>query len=375
MRQILKDSTDQSVTIRIVDATDGTPEQAVEHDTAGIALWYRREGGLKVAITPAALSALDEAHSDGGIEHIDDGYYRLDVADAAFATGSNGVLVGGAVTGMVVIACYAPLVDFNPQDAVRLGLTALPNAAADGAGGLPISDAGGLDLDAKIGALTFTVANKVDANVTHAAGTAWGSGAITAGAIATGAITSAKFAAGAIDAAAIANGAIDAATFAADVDAEILSYLVDDATRIDASALNTAATAVGSNGSGLTEAGGTGDQFTAIPNVGINWSNITNPTATVNLSGTTIKTATDIAADIAALPTVSSIWTTALTEAYPTDGSTGTGAQLLYLLLSVCSQFDITSTTLTARKLDGTTQAATYLLDSAVSPTSRVRAS
>lgn len=46
--------------------------------------------------------------------------------------------------------------------------------------------------------------------------------------------------AGVITAAAIANGAIDAATFAADVDAEILSYIVDDATRIDASALNTA---------------------------------------------------------------------------------------------------------------------------------------
>jgi len=44
-----------------------------------------------------------------------------------------------------------------------------------------------------------------------------------------------------ITAAAIANGAIDAATFAADVDAEILSYIVDDATRIDASSLNTAA--------------------------------------------------------------------------------------------------------------------------------------
>lgn len=44
----------------------------------------------------------------------------------------------------------------------------------------------------------------------------------------------------AVTAAAIANGAIDAATFAADVDAEILSYLVDDATRIDASSLNTA---------------------------------------------------------------------------------------------------------------------------------------
>jgi hypothetical protein len=51
----------------------------------------------------------------------------------------------------------------------------------------------------------------------------------------------ASIAADAVSAAAIANGAIDAATFAADVDAEILSYIVDDATRIDASALNTAA--------------------------------------------------------------------------------------------------------------------------------------
>lgn len=70
-----------------------------------------------------------------------------------------------------------------------------------------------------------------EVNTSHAAGTAWGSGAITAASIAADAITAAK----------IANGAIDAATFAADVDAEILSYLVDDATRIDASALNTAA--------------------------------------------------------------------------------------------------------------------------------------
>ena len=54
-------------------------------------------------------------------------------------------------------------------------------------------------------------------NVVNAAGTAWGSGAITAASVATGAITNAKFAAGAIDAAAIANGAIDNATFAADV--------------------------------------------------------------------------------------------------------------------------------------------------------------
>ncbi len=38
--------------------------------------------------------------------------------------------------------------DFD--DAVRGGMSALPNAAADAAGGVPISDAGGLDLDAKL---------------------------------------------------------------------------------------------------------------------------------------------------------------------------------------------------------------------------------
>jgi len=148
MRQIKKGSTDQSIVIRIIDSTDGTPETAVAHDTAGIDLWYRREGATKTSITEAALAALDSAHSDGGIEPIGDGYYRLDLPDAAVASGVNGVMVGGTVTGMIVIGCYIMLTDFDPYDTVRMGMTALPNAAADAAGGLPISDDGELDLDA-----------------------------------------------------------------------------------------------------------------------------------------------------------------------------------------------------------------------------------
>lgn len=53
------------------------------------------------------------------------------------------------------------------------------------------------------------------ANTTHAAGTAWGSGAITADSIAADAITAAKIADGAIDAATLATGTITAAKFAA----------------------------------------------------------------------------------------------------------------------------------------------------------------
>lgn len=150
LRQIKAGTLNNSVVIRIIDATSGVPEQAVEHDTAGIDLWYRREGGLRVAITEAALAALDTAHTDGGIEHMDDGYYRLDLPDAACAAGAVGVMVGGAVTDMIVIGSYIDLVTYDPQDTVRLGLTALPNAAADAANGLPVSDAGGLDLDTRL---------------------------------------------------------------------------------------------------------------------------------------------------------------------------------------------------------------------------------
>ena len=146
-------TTNVSTIIRIIDNTTGLPEEGVEHNTSGIALWYRRDVDpgstplAKVTITPAALAALTTAHADGGIEHIDDGYYRLDLEDVAVAGGAIGVMIGGTITGMMVIGNYHPLVDYDPNDTIRMGLTALPAAAADAAGGLPISDDGGLDID------------------------------------------------------------------------------------------------------------------------------------------------------------------------------------------------------------------------------------
>lgn len=138
---VKKGSTDRSVTLRIVDSTDGTPETAVAYNTSGIDLWYRRQGAAKTSITEAALSALTDAHADGGFLHIGDGYYRLDLPDAAFASGANHVDVGGAVTGMIVIGGRVRLTDFDLEDAVRGGLTALPNANAAANGGLPTVDA------------------------------------------------------------------------------------------------------------------------------------------------------------------------------------------------------------------------------------------
>lgn len=117
VRTILAGTVDVSVVIRIVDSTDGTPETGVVFNTAGIDLEYRRELAASTDITEATLAALTTAHADGGFLHIGNGYYRLDLPDAACATGATGVMVHGTVTGMVVIGCYIELVAYDPYTA------------------------------------------------------------------------------------------------------------------------------------------------------------------------------------------------------------------------------------------------------------------
>lgn len=399
-------------------------------------------------------------------------------------------------------------------------------------------------------AATDNIAIFPPANTAWGGGVAWASGAITAAVIAdnaidagaiasdaiaaakiaTGAITAAKFAAGAIDAAAIANGAIDAATFAADVDAEILSYLVDDATRIDASQLNThsaitvAAIAdqvweeaiadhsgtAGSTAEALNAAGAAGDPWvTALPgaygagsagkivgdnlnatvssratqtsvdaiddlldtempalttevgkipksdgtsswnatalaaiqseandalvaydpptkaeldtaqgvitallpsalvggrmdaSVGAMAANVLTAAATAADFGTEVATAvwasatrtlsalgftlgaSDLAADTigaselaadAITEIVNAVLTTAMTESYNADGAAPTLAQAMFVTMQRLTEFAISGTTITVKKLDGSTTAYTLTLDDATNPTSSTRA-
>ena len=96
-------------------------------------------------------------------------------------------------------------------------------------------------------------------------------------------------------------------------------------------------------------------------------------TAGTVTNGVTVSTVSDgaIGADA-----VADIWsTTAIGESYASDGSAGTGAQLLYQIQQALTEFAISSTTVTVKKLDGSTTASTYTLDDASSPTSRTRAS
>jgi len=62
--------------------------------------------------------------------------------------------------------------------------------------------------------------------------------------------------------------------------------------------------------------------------------------------------------------------TTALTEGYRSTGATGSVRDLLYEILQNITEFGISGTTKTVKKLDGSTTAKTYTLDSSTDPTS-----
>lgn len=83
----------------------------------------------------------------------------------------------------------------------------------------------------------------------------------------------------------------------------------------------------------------------------------------------------DNTANLAALNDISAgdILTTQLTEAYAADGVAPTLSQAIFLIQQMVGDFAISGTTITTKKLDGSTTAATHTLDDGTNPTSRTR--
>lgn len=104
---------------------------------------YARQGAARVDLTLITLASASAAHADGGFILVDDtnmkGVYRCDYPDAAFATGVDEVslaIVVAAAKNAVAAPLKVQIMDVDLRDAVRGGMTALPNAAAEAAGGL-----------------------------------------------------------------------------------------------------------------------------------------------------------------------------------------------------------------------------------------------
>jgi hypothetical protein len=93
------------------------------------------------------------ASPSGAVSEIGNGWYAI-AGNASDRDTLGELLIHATGTGADPVDDRYMIVAYDPFDSVRLGLTALPNAAADAAGGLPISDEGGLDLDTQLATLT-----------------------------------------------------------------------------------------------------------------------------------------------------------------------------------------------------------------------------
>lgn len=71
---------------------------------------------------------------------------------------------------------------------------------------------------------------------------------------------------------------------------------------------------------------------------------------------------------------ISAIMTTAMAESYNADGAAPTPAQALFVIMQRLTEFSIAGTTITMKRLDGSTTAFTLTLDDASNPTSSARA-
>ena len=71
---------------------------------------------------------------------------------------------------------------------------------------------------------------------------------------------------------------------------------------------------------------------------------------------------------------VDSAWTTQMADSIPADGTISTREQALYAILQLLTEFAISGTTLTVRKVDGSTSLMTLTLDDATNPTALTRA-
>lgn len=137
-------------------------EESVAYNAAGLELiWhFTTTAGATTAtvVTPTTGGAYDWAHQDGGM-------YTIEIPASGGASINNDTEGFGWFTGVAtgVLPWRGPVIGFraaglnnvlidSAYSATRgLAGTALPDAAADAAGGLPISDAGELDLDTQIG--------------------------------------------------------------------------------------------------------------------------------------------------------------------------------------------------------------------------------
>lgn len=368
----------ETVTIFIQDSssTTGAGLTGLVFNTANLVASYARQKGARVAVTLATLAAETSAWSSGGFKEIDatnmPGLYRLDLPDASLSAGVRYVTL--LLKGAANMATCVLEIDLKAEVTTTAQVATIRSGTAQAG-----STSNTIKLDASASATDNLYANNV---VAITGGTGVGqTRSIVSYVGSTKVATVDKNWVAALD---------NTSTF--DLYASPGATYSDQGTAQagGATTITLAATASPTNsvyiGSFVSILSGTGSGqtktvtayvgATQVATVDSAWG--VNPDSTSAYavipagnvasgsggSGTIPPTAGEI---------VTAVLTTAMTESYAADGVAPTLAQAVFMTISFLFERSIVSTILTAKKLDGTTSAMTFTLNSATQPTDQTR--
>lgn len=329
--------------LALIDDTDfKTREESVAYNQAGLDLVWNfvtPAGAVtQTAVTPTTGGGDYDWTSQGN------GIYTIGIPASGGASINNDTEGFGWFSGYAtgVLPWRGPTIGFRASglndaliesaySATRgLAGTALPAAAADAAGGLAISDTGGLDLDTLLGRLDAAITTRSS----HSADDVW----------------------------AVASRVLTAGTnlndiTAADVWAATTRTLSANTNLNDPTAAAIADAICDEILSGHTTAGSLAKAISDI-------LADTNELQTDDVPGL-IAALNDLAA--------SDVLTTQLTESYAANGAAPTLVQAIFAIHQVLMAIVYSGTSASVKKLDGTTEAFAATLDDGTNPTQIIR--
>jgi len=135
-----KGTTSKTVKVFIQSATTGNPITGIAYNSVGLTAYYIKEGSSSATAITLASGTLG-TWSSGGFAEVDatnmPGLYELGIPNAALTSANTCHVYLTGYSGMVPVIMEIQLENVDNQDAVRYGMTALPNANASASGGLP----------------------------------------------------------------------------------------------------------------------------------------------------------------------------------------------------------------------------------------------
>lgn len=143
-----KGTTSKVYHVRITSSVDGSAKTGLAN--TAISCYYMRSGAsAAVNATVNSISTLGTFAGSASAAAFKEvsaanmpGEYEVHIPNNALATGAGDVTLlfkDAGANDFTPVRIQVQLVDYDPADTVRLGLTALPNAAAGSTSGLPIS--------------------------------------------------------------------------------------------------------------------------------------------------------------------------------------------------------------------------------------------